>query len=80
MTNNLKVLRINHISENTEECARIAISPGMVNMVASRDIELMGRSLKQITVHFSDGDVISFNISGLELENLEEIVAGYSLD
>lgn len=80
MDGRLKTLVVHHISEVEEDCCRIAFSPGHIKFVASRDIRKMDRDLKLITVTFMDGDVQSFCVSGLDLMNLEEIVAGYSFD
>ena len=78
ITKGLNILAIHHIDEDPESSARIAISPATVKLVASRDIQMNGRDLKSISIHFMDGEVVGFNISGLDLMNLEEVVAGYS--
>jgi len=74
--NTVKTLVINHVGEHPDDSARIAISPGMVKMVSSRDVNLHNRELKQVSVHFPD-EVVVFTISGFELQTLEEVVAGY---
>jgi hypothetical protein len=38
------------------------------------------RELKFTVIHFADGETVAFVISGLELETLELVVSGYSLD
>jgi hypothetical protein len=78
MHNDLKTLAIHHVGETSEDDARVAISPGQVKLVASRDIRLNGRDLKMVTIHFMDSEAFQFNISSIDLMNLENVIAGYS--
>lgn len=80
MDGRLKTLVIHHIADSEDDCCRVALSPGHVKFVASRDIRKNDRDLKHITVTFMDGDAQSFCVSGLDLMNLEEVVAGYNFD
>jgi hypothetical protein len=76
--NGLKTLAVHHIAEDAADCARIAISPGSVQLIASKDCHLNGRDLKQVTVHFQDGSAVPLTISSIDLLTLEEVIAGYS--
>lgn len=76
----LKTLVIHHIADVEEDSCRVALSPGHIKYVASREIRKHDRDLKHITISFMDGEVEGFCISGLDLMTLEEVVASYSFD
>lgn len=76
--NDFKVLAIHHIGDEPDHSSRISIAGTHVKFVASRDVNFEGRNLKEITVHFMDGDVQAFRISSLDLVTLEEVVSSYS--
>ena len=76
----LETLSIHHIGDDPKDSARVALNPGSIKMVSSRDVRKNDRDLKLTVIHFADGESVCFTISGLELEILEKVIAGYSFD
>lgn len=76
----MQILHVNHIGDTPEDVLRVSFAPSLVKMITSRDIRKHGRDLKDITVFFHDGDLQVFEVSGLDLMRLEQVVAGYTED
>ncbi len=74
-------LTVYHYADKPEEERRITISPNLVTVVAAgvSDITINGRSLRNVTILFTDGGSIDVNINHLDLETLESAIGTYSM-
>jgi hypothetical protein len=74
-------LTVYHYSNDPTEERRITISPNLVTVIAAgvSDIVINGRSVRNVTVLFTDGGSIDLNINHLDLEALEGAIGTYSM-
>lgn len=77
-----EVLTVHHYSENLEEEKRVTLSPGNILVVAAavEDIQIRGRSLREVSVLLTDGESADLIINHSDLEKLEKCVGSYCLD
>lgn len=73
-------LTIHHYEADVKDDRRMTLSPTNIVMVAAEveDVSLNGRSLRNITVLFMDGNSVDLTINHSDLECLEAAVGAYS--
>ena len=76
-----KKLTVLHHASLKEDERRITISPGSVSLIAAKteDIIINGRSLREVSVLFMDGESIEMVVNHSDLEAMEEAIGAYSL-
>ena len=74
-------LTVHHYADLEEEDRRITISPMNVALVAAEteDMTVRGRSLRHVTVLFTDGGSTDLSINHSDLELLEGAIGSFCL-
>lgn len=74
-------LTVHHYGETTEEDRRITISPANISLVAAEidDVVINGRSVRNVTILFLDGESAEISINHADLEMLEGATGSYCL-
>lgn len=77
----LRVLTLQHYSENIEDERRITLSVEKINLVAAHtdDVSVRGISIRNLSVLFEDGGAIDLALNHQDLETLERAVGAYYL-
>ena len=75
----VQVLRVHHYDEDESQDRRITIAPANVDslVVKTEDTQVRGRSVREVTVLFSQGQTIAIAINHADLELLESTVGAF---
>ena len=76
-----KNLTITHYAAVKEEERRITMSPSNIALIAAKteDVEINGRSLREVSVLFMDGESVDVVVNHSDLQLMEEAIGAYSL-
>ena len=77
MIPNMRVLTLQHYGETPEDDLQVTLSPATIKMVASKDVQIQGRLVKEVTILFIDSDPVELNLSPIDLLSLQSVVGAY---
>jgi hypothetical protein len=77
MIPNMRVLTLQHFGETASDNLQVTLAPMSIKMVAARDAEVQGRSVKETTILFLDSEPIELNLSPIDLMQVESVVGSY---
>ena len=74
-------LTVHHYGETAEDDRRITLSPQNIHLVAAKveDSNVNGRSVREVTVLFTDGGSADMVVNHSDLELLESAIGSFYL-
>ena len=78
----MSTLRVAHYGETPEEDRRITLAPANICAIAAEteDVQVQGRTLRNVSVLFIDGGSMALTVDHSDLELLENTVGAYCFE